>query len=327
MGRAAALIGRRVVGVVPVLAIVIVGAFLMLEAAPGDAVDAYVVSTGGDAGLIERLRQDWGLDRSPAARLWLFASRILVGDFGWSVSFSRPVLTVILERLPSTMLLMTAATALSFLLGSVLGVAAGARPRSRLDRMLSIGSLALYAVPGFWLGLVLLIVFAVQLRWLPLSGIETIASDRTGIARALDMARHLVLPVCALGFIYLALYLRMMRSGMAEAWRSDFVRGLRSRGLGERRVLRHVVRNALLPLVTMLGVQSAAMLGGSVVIESVFSIPGLGRLAYEAVGARDTPLLLGIIIVSALLVTAVNLLVDLAYLRLDPRIGASGETL
>ncbi len=328
MSRLAALVLRRALGAVPVLAIVVVGTFIMLEAASGDAVDAYILSTGGgDAGLIEQLRKDWGLDQSPARRFWLFATSLLSGDFGWSVSFSRPVLSVIVERLPNTLLLMTAATALSFLAGAALGVVAGSNPRSWLDRLLSFGSLALYAVPSFWMGLILMIVFSIQLRWLPLSGIETLASGKQGLSRAADIARHLVLPATSLGLIYLALYLRMMRAGMVEAWRSDFVRGLRSRGLPESRVRRHVVRNALLPLVTMLGVQAAAMLGGSVVIESVFAIPGLGRLAYEAVSSRDTPLLLGIIIVSAVVVVLVNLLVDIAYLRLDPRIGASGETL
>ena len=164
-------------------------------------------------------------------------------------------------------------------------------PGSFRDRFLSIGSLALYAVPGFWLGLVLIVVFAVDLRWLPIGGIETLASDKTGLDRAADIAIHLILPVAALGFIYLALYLRMMRAGMAEAWRQDFVLAARARGLSRRRiVVAHVARNALLPLVTMLGLQSAQMLGGSVVIESVFSVPGLGRLAQEAVASRDTAL-------------------------------------
>lgn len=328
MGRVTALVLRRALGAIPVLAIVIVGTFAMLEVAPGDAVDAYMLSTGGgDAGMIAQLRADWGLDQSPLRRFGLFVSSLLTGDFGWSVSFSRPVLDVILERLPNTLMLMTAAIAFSFLVGAALGVVAGSRPGSWLDRLLSFGSLALYAVPSFWMGLVLMIVFAIQLRWLPLSGMETLASGKQGLVRALDIAWHLVLPATSLGLIYLALYLRMMRAGMAEAWRSDFVRGLRSRGLPEASVRRHVVRNALLPLVTMLGLQAAAMLGGSVVIESVFAIPGLGRLAFEAVTARDTPLLLGIIISSALVVVLVNLIVDLAYLRLDPRIGAGGETL
>jgi peptide/nickel transport system permease protein len=218
---------------------------------------------------------------------------------------------------------MGTALALSFALGTALGIVAGARPGSGRDRILSLGSLALYAVPSFWLGLVLAVIFAVRLRWLPLSGFETIASDLTGPARAADIARHLILPVASLGLLYLALYLRMMRGAMAEVWRRDHVLAARARGLPRRRiVLAHVARNALLPLVTMLGLQAAAMLGGSVVIESVFAIPGLGRLAYEAVGDRDAALLMGIILASAALVIAVNLAVDLLYAALDPRVGA-----
>ncbi|WP_224546173.1 ABC transporter permease [Mesorhizobium sp. CA16] len=322
MTRALRLLRRRVVGSVFVLLIVVVGSFLLLEAAPGDAVDAYIVSTGGDAGMIELLRHRWGLDQSELTRLANYLWALLHLDLGQSVTFSRPIREIILERLPTTLILMGSATALSFGLGSALGIYAGARPGSVRDRFLSIGSLALYAVPGFWLGLVLIVVFAVDLRWLPIGGIETIASGKTGLARAADIATHLVLPVSALGFIYLALYLRMMRAGMAEAWRQDFILAARARGLPRRRiVLAHVARNALLPLVTMLGLQSAQMLGGSVVIESVFAVPGLGRLAQEAVAGRDTPLLLGIILVSAVLVVVINLLVDLAYAVLDPRVG------
>ncbi|MBA3448712.1 MAG: ABC transporter permease [Pseudaminobacter sp.] len=326
MKRALLLLRRRLIGSIPVLLIVVIGAFLLLEAAPGDAVDAYVVSTGGDSGLIEALRQRWGLDQSPMARLATYLWSLAQLDLGTSVAFSRPIFDVIMERLPNTLLLMGSATALSFGVGSLLGIVAGARPGSFRDRFLSIGSLALYAIPGFWLGLVLTVVFSVQLRWFPLGGMETIASGKTGLERAGDIARHLVLPVASLGVIYLALYLRMMRAGMAEIWRMDFVLAARARGLSRRRiVLRHVARNALLPLVTMLGLQSATMLGGSVVIESVFSIPGLGRLAQEAVAARDTPLLLGIILVSAVLVMAINLIVDIAYAALDPRVGASEQ--
>lgn len=325
MRRALRLLRRRLIAAIPVLLLVVVGTFFLLEAAGGDAVDAYVVSTGGDAGLVEHLRREWGLDRSAGARLGAYLWSLARLDLGWSVTFSRPIGDVIGERLPNTLLLMGSATALSFGLGSALGIVAGARPGSFRDRALSIGSLALYAVPGFWLGLVLTVLFAIELRWLPLSGIETVASGKTGLARAADIARHLVLPVAALGFLYLALYLRTMRAAMAEAWRLDFVLAARARGLSRRRiVLAHVARNALLPVVTVLGLQSAAMLGGSVVIETVFSIPGLGRLAQEAVAARDTPLLIGIILVSAVVVIAINLAVDLAYALLDPRIG-SGE--
>ncbi len=237
----------------------------------------------------------------------------------------RPVLGLILERLPNTLILMGSATTLAFILGTGLGIVAGARPGGTVDRVLSTLSLALYATPGFWLGLVFAIVFAVQLKWLPTSGIETIASGKQGLARALDIARHLVLPVASLGLIYLALFLRVMRTAMAAVWPLDFVLFARSKGLSRRRiVLRHVARNAALPLITVLGLQAATMLGGSVVIESVFAIPGFGRLAQEAVSGRDTPLLMGIILTSAVFVIVINLVVDILYAVLDPRIG-SGE--
>jgi peptide/nickel transport system permease protein len=327
VNRAIVLVRRRLLGAVPVLAIVVIGTFALLESAPGDAVDAYLGTMGGDRGLVDQLRRDWGLDQGPLQRLGLYLAALARLDLGWSVAFSRPVLDVILERLPNTLLLMGSAVALAFGLGSLLGVVAGSRPGGPADRILSIGSLALYAVPGFWLGLVLIVVFAVQLRWLPSGGIESIASGKQGMARAIDIARHLVLPVAALGILYLALYLRMMRAGMVEVWRQDFARAAFARGLPRRRIVwRHVARNALLPLVTMLGLQAATMLGGSVVIESVFAVPGLGRLAHEAVAQRDTPLLLGIILVGAVLVIAVNLAVDIAYAALDPRVGAGQET-
>ncbi|PDS43640.1 ABC transporter permease [Rhizobium anhuiense] len=325
MKRAIILLRRRAISSIPVLLIVVIFTFFLLESASGDAVDAYLGSIGGgDAALRQSLRESYGLDQSMFARLWLYLSSLARFDLGWSVAFNRPVGVLITERLPNTLLLMGSATALSFGIGSALGILAGARPGSVRDRMLSIGSLIVYAIPSFWLGLVLSIVFSVKLRWFPIAGVETIASGKTGFARALDIADHLVLPVGALALIYLALFLRVMRSGMAEAWKLDFVLFARAKGLSRSRiVLRHVARNALLPLVTMLGLQSAAMLGGSVVIESVFAIPGFGRLAQEAVNGRDAPLLMGIVVTSAVLVISVNFLVDLVYAALDPRIGAS----
>ncbi|MBB5703295.1 peptide/nickel transport system permease protein [Ochrobactrum daejeonense] len=315
------------IGSIAVLLIVVVGCFFMLESAPGDAVDAYAVTFGGDAGQIAEMRARWGLDQSVWHRLGAYMAALAQGNLGWSVSFNRPILGVITERLPNTLLLMGVATALSFAAGSLLGIVASARPGSFRDRFLSVTSLVLYAIPGFWLALVLVILFSIKLRFLPSSGIETIASGKQGLARAGDIARHLILPVVSLAVIYLALYLRVMRAAMADIWRMDFVRALQARGIARRRiVLRHVARNAFLPLVTVLGLQAASMLGGSVVIESVFAVPGLGRLAQEAVASRDTPLLLGVIIASAVMVIAVNFLIDLVYLWLDPRIATGGRT-
>lgn len=324
MNRIFRLVRRRAVTAVPVLALVVAGAFLLMEAAPGDAVDAYLLSIGGgDPAFVASLREEWGLDGSVVARLALYLASLARLDLGWSLAFGRPVLDLVAERLPATLWLMGSAVALAFTLGSGLGIVAGMRPGSALDRALSAGSLALYAVPGFWLGLVLIVVFAVKLRWFPTSGLETIASGKTGLARARDIAWHLALPVASLSMIYLGLFLRMMRAGMAEAWRQDYALAARARGLGRARVaLFHVARNALLPLVTMLGLQAASMLGGSVVIESVFAVPGFGRLAQEAVAGRDAALLAGIILVSAVMVVVVNLTVDLAYAALDPRAGA-----
>ena len=323
MARALTLVKRRLLGSIPVLLLVVTLTFLLLESASGDAADAYLLSIGGgDAAFAETLRQAYGLDQSVWARLWLYVQALARLDLGWSVAFNRPVADLVLERLPNTLLLMGTATALSFGLGSALGIVAGSRPGSLRDRLLSAGSLVLYALPGFWLGLILVIIFSVWLRWLPTSGLETIASGKHGLARAADIGRHLVLPVGALGVIYTALFLRVMRSGMAEIRDRNFILFARARGIPRRRILlSHVARNALLPLVTVLGLQSAAMLGGSVVIESVFAIPGFGRLAQEAVSGRDAPLLMGVILVSAVMVIAVNLLIDLVYAALDPRIG------
>ncbi|MGI2031836.1 ABC transporter permease [Rhizobium panacihumi] len=325
MSRVLRLIRRRLLSSIPVLLIVVILTFLLLETAPGDAVDAYLLSIGGgDASVAESLRRAYGLDQSLLARLWLYLTALARFDLGWSVAFERPVRELIAERLPNTLALMGSATALSFVFGSTLGIIAGSNPESVKDRILSSISLIFYAIPSFWLGLILSLLFAVQLRWLPTSGIETIASGKTGLDRLADIARHLILPVGALALIYTALFLRVMRAGMAEAWKLDFVLFAQAKGLSRSRiVLRHVARNAALPLVTMLGLQAATMLGGSVVIESIFAIPGFGRLAQESVSGRDAPLLMGIILVSAILVILVNLLVDLAQAALDPRIGAS----
>lgn len=314
----------RILSRIPVLLLVVVGVFLLLDQASGDAVDAYLASIGGgDAQLAAELRLRYGLDAPVWERLLHTITRLVQGDLGWSLALNRPIADVVRERLPTTLWLMGSATALSFLLGGALGIVAGRRPGSAADRLLSGGALVLYSIPSFWLGLVLSVIFSVRLGWFPVSGLETIASGKTGLARAADIAWHLALPVSALGMIYLALFLRLMRTGMAEAWAQDYTLAARSRGVPRRRItLNHAARNALVPLVTMLGLHSASMIGGSVVIESVFAIPGLGRVAQEAVAGRDAPLLMGVIFVSALLVILINLIVDGVVRWLDPRIGS-----
>ena len=314
---------RRLLAAIPTLALVSLGAFLLLESAPGDAADAYLAQTGGDAGYAAALRERLGLQGSAADRLLRFYGGLLWGDLGTSAVFGRPVLGVIVERLPTTLLLMTCAVGFAALLGTGLGLVAGSRPGSVRDHAVTVVTLGLLAMPNFWLALLLVLLFGVRLAWLPTSGLSDPGSPTTGPAAILDTARHLVLPTLALGAGYLALYARTLRAGMAAAWRAEPVRAARARGLPERRVIwRAVARPALLPVVVLLGQQAGTLFGGSVVVETVFGIPGLGRLAYEAVAGRDTLLLVGVVLAGTVVVIAANLAADLVLVRLDPRIGA-----
>jgi peptide/nickel transport system permease protein len=320
-------LGRRLRQAVPVLLLVAVGVFFLLEMAEGDAVDAYLAATGaGDAGLAAQLREDYGLTDSLATRFATYVVRLVTLDFGQSVAFSRPVTEVVASRLPVTLLLMGSALCLSAALGVILGGIAGWRRGGPTDTAITVSALVLNAMPGFWLGLLGIILFAVKLRWLPLGGIGTIGADLTGLAAIVDTARHLVLPVTTLALTYLALYVRLMRAAMIAAGDSGWALAARARGLPVRRiVMRHLARPALLPVVTMIGLQAGAMLGGSVVIETVFAIPGLGRLSYEAVTQRDLPLLAAILLAGTVVVVLANIVVDLAYRRLDPRVADAAE--
>jgi peptide/nickel transport system permease protein len=322
MPRSLVLVRRRLIQAVPVLATVVIAVFVVLALAPGDAVDAYLAATGGgDAGLAQQLRDEWGLTGSVLARLLAYLQGLAQFDLGYSVSFSRPVAEVIGDRIVNTLLLSVSGLAVATVLGAALGAVAALKPGSPRD-LLSTGiALVFNATPGFWLALMLIVLFAVKLAWFPLSGIASLTPPEQPILRVLDIAWHLVLPVSVLGLTYLAIYQRLMRAAMLRVTASDYVRTARAKGLSPARIVwRHIVRNAVLPVVTMLGVQAGNLLGGSVVIESVFAIPGLGRLAYEAVLHRDVPLMVGILLCSALLVTAANLAIDLAYGWLDPRI-------
>jgi peptide/nickel transport system permease protein len=320
--RVLSLAGRRLAASIPTLILILVGVFLLLQFAPGDTVDAMMAQMGGgDAKSAEDLRRFYGLDMSVSAQLASYLWRLVRFDLGFSAIYGKPVATVIAERLPATILLMTASLSFAFFFGLIFGVIAARGVNRWPDTLISTVGLIFYATPSFWFGLMAIVVFSIYLQWLPAGGLTDITSTATGIWAVLDTARHLILPTLTLGLIFLAIYLRIMRASMLEVLNLDFVRTARSKGLDETRIItRHVLRNALLPMVTLIGLQAGTMLGGSVVVESVFSLPGLGRLAYESVVQRDLNTLLGIIFVSALLVITVNFIVDLVYARLDPRI-------
>jgi peptide/nickel transport system permease protein len=320
--RVLSLAGRRLAASIPTLILILVGVFLLLQFAPGDTVDAMMAQMGGgDAKSAEDLRRFYGLDMSVSAQLASYLWRLVRFDLGFSAIYGKPVAIVIAERLPATILLMTASLSFAFFFGLIFGVIAARGVNRWPDTLISTVGLIFYATPSFWFGLMAIVVFSIYLQWLPAGGLTDITSTATGIWAVLDTARHLILPTLTLGLIFLAIYLRIMRASMLEVLNLDFVRTARSKGLDETRIItRHVLRNALLPMVTLIGLQAGTMLGGSVVVESVFSLPGLGRLAYESVVQRDLNTLLGIIFVSALLVITVNFIVDLVYARLDPRI-------
>jgi len=320
--RILALAGRRLLSSLPTLLIILVGLFLLLQLAPGDTVDALVAQMGGgDEKLTQALRSFYGLDAPVAVQLGRYLWRLVQLDLGYSAIYGKPVASVILERLPATLLLMGSALSLAFFAGIALGILAARRVNRWPDTLISTLGLVFYATPSFWFGLMGIVVFAIKLAWLPPGGFETVGAGYTGLARVLDIARYLILPTLTLALIFLAIYLRIMRASMLEVLTLDFVRTARAKGVPEQAVIvRHVLRNALLPVVTLIGLQAGTMLGGSVVVESVFALPGLGRLAYESVVQRDLNTLLGIVFVSALLVIAVNFIVDLLYARLDPRI-------
>ncbi|WP_315797473.1 ABC transporter permease [Bradyrhizobium sp. SZCCHNRI3043] len=322
--RILSLAGRRLAASIPTLFLILIGVFLLLQLAPGDTVDAMMAQMGGgDAATARELRRFYGLDLSVSMQLANYLWRLVRLDLGFSAIYGKPVAAVILERLPPTLLLMTSSLSFAFFFGLVFGVIAARDVNRWPDTLISTVGLIFYATPSFWFGLMAIVVFSIYLQWLPAGGFEDIGAVTSGLWRVLDVARHLVLPSLTLGLIFLAIYLRIMRASMLEVQNLDFVRTARAKGLDETRIItRHVLRNALLPMVTLIGLQAGTMLGGSVVVETVFSLPGLGRLAYESVVQRDLNTLLGIVFVSALLVIAVNFITDLLYARLDPRITA-----
>jgi peptide/nickel transport system permease protein len=313
---------RRLLQAVPVILGVVVLNFLLLQLAPGDAATVLAGEAGGaPVEYVQALRERFGLDKPLPVRLALYVKNILALDLGYSFRNQSPVLPLILERLSATLLLMGTTLVLSLGIGVLLGLLAAVWARTWKDHLISVAAIIAYAMPLFWIGLMLILLFAIKLDWLPTSGIEDAAAFYEGMQRVVDIARHLILPAITLSLFYMALYARLMRASMLEQHGLDYVTTARAKGLTERQITqRHVVRNALMPVVTVAGVQVGGLLGGSVVVESVFAWPGLGQLAFQSLFARDLNLLLGIFLISSCLVVVVNIVVDVAYVLLDPRV-------
>ncbi len=315
-------IGRRVLQMVPMMALVVVLSFLLLKLAPGDAADVLAgEAASATPQYLAMLRQKFGLDLPWYVQLLKYLQHVAMLDLGYSFRHDEPVLRLILERLGPTLMLMIPTAVFATGMGSLLGLLAARRGHRLRDTAILIVSLVSYATPLFWVGLMLILVFSLRLGWFPTSGMETVGAFNEGWDRVIDIVHHLVLPLVTLSLFYLATYTRLMRASMLEQSGMEYVTTARAKGLSERRIVfKHVVRNAVLPVVTMAGIQFGSLLGGSVVVETVFGWPGLGTLIFEAVFGRDVNLLLGVFVLSAFLVMGMNLAVDVVYSLLDPRI-------
>lgn len=304
-----------------VLAVVVLN-FALVHAAPGDPVETIAGMSGGmSEELKAELRQSYGLDRPLPVQLGIYLARVARLDLGQSYIFNLPVVDLIAERIPATLLLVLSSVVCAFLIGTALGVLAARKPNGWLSQAITVFSLVGFAAPVFWSGMMLMILFASVWPILPVSDMRSVDSDGRGLAGVVDVLWHLVLPMFTLSMVYLAQYSRLARASMLEVLGADFIRTARAKGLAEGVVLyKHALRNAVLPVVTVLGLQFGNVLAGAILVETVFNWPGLGRLAYESVLRRDYPTILGVLLLSAVVVLVMNLLTDLCYRLIDPRI-------
>lgn len=319
----ALVIARRILhGVLLILAVIVLD-FFLLHLAPGSIAETLASASGGASpALLAEIKREYGLNKPLYVQLWLYLGQVAHGNLGESYFYNQPVVTLIGERLPATLLLVLSAQGWSILLGTLMGVIAATKPRGLRSTVVSVLAMVGYSTPAFWLGIMLLILFAYLLPIFPTSGMMSINSIGAPLAvQTVDILQHLVLPSFTLGFIYLAQYSRLARASMIDALQQDYIRTARAKGVSEFRVIfKHALRNALLPVVTVGGLQFSQVIAGAVLVDTVFNWPGMGLLAYNAVLRRDYTLVLGILVVAAIVVVVMNLLTDLAYYWLDPRI-------
>jgi ABC-type dipeptide/oligopeptide/nickel transport system permease component len=312
---------KRLLQAVPLLLGIVVVNFSLIHLAPGDPIVTLAGEFQTSPEFIDGLRRQYGLDKPIPVQLGLYLASVFKGDLGYSFAFKQPVLGVIVDRVPATVLLMGAALLYSTVLGVLFGVVSSKKQYSRTDHSITLLSLIGYSMPVFWLGQILLIGLALHLPLFPAQGMESLREAYTGWARAADILHHLILPGFALGLSYLAINTRFTRASMIEVMAQDYIRTARAKGLSETAITyKHALRNALLPLVTVTGLNFGFLLAGAVLTETVFAWPGLGRLMYDSIYTRDYPVLMGMFIIISVMVIAVNLVTDLVYSVLDPRI-------
>ncbi len=299
--------------------------FMLVRAAPGDPVSIMAGEAGAsDPQFVAQLRQQFGLDQPLPNQLASYLGRVLQLDLGFSYRQQQSVVALIMERLPATLLLTGTAFVLSLAMGIGLGALASRHAGRWIDSAITVVALVFYATPLYWLAMMAVLIFTVQMDLLPAFGFFTVGADLTGIDKVLDIARHLILPAGTLALFYMAVYARMTRAAMLEVAQMDFVKTARAKGVSPGRIQRrHVLRNALLPVVTLAGIQAGGMIGGAVLTETVFAWPGIGRLMFDALLQRDYNLLLGCFLFTAAMAVLFNLITDFVYTLVDPRIELS----
>lgn len=321
----AQLFASRLVKAAAILIAIVVMNFFLVHAAPGDPAIVMAGEAGAaDEKFVTQLREQFGLDRPLYEQLGTYVGKVVQGDLGFSYRQQRPVWDILVERLPATLVLTLTAFILALAAGVALGTLAAITVGTWADSAITVVALLAYATPIYWIGLMLSLFFSIQLGWLPAFGYETIGAGYTGLAHVADVAVHLILPVITLALFYMASYARLTRASMLEVRSLDFVKTAKAKGLSQSRIVtRHVLRNAILPVITVAGIQAGQLVGGSILIETVFAWPGIGRLAFEAVLQRDYQVLLGIFLVTSIMVILFNILTDILYGLVDPRIQVS----
>ncbi len=316
-----AIVQRIVYGLLLLIAVITLN-FLLIQLAPGDVVDVLLTEAGGgDPAVAAQIRAAYGLDQPVYVQLLTYLAKMLTGDLGYSYYFDEPVLSLLLDALPATVMLVLSALLLAMVIGTLLGVIAALRPQGLSSHIVTVLSLLGYATPVFWLGMMVLLLFSQYLPWFPAFGMRTIPMPETPLARALDVLHHMVLPTFTLSILYLASYSRLSRASMLDVLGSDYIRTARSKGLAEYVVIfKHALKNAALPIVTIAGLQVGSVFSGAVLVETVFSLPGVGPLLYESILRRDYPVMLGVLFGAAVTTVVANIITDLVYRVLDPRI-------
>ena len=316
-----AIIQRILLGFFLLIAVIVLN-FLLLQLAPGDVVDAMLAEGGGgDPVLAAKLRAAYGLDQPVYIQLFKYLGQVLTGDLGYSFYYDDSVATLILGHLPTTLMLTLSALVVAVGVGTLFGVYAAIKPRGIFSNFVTVFSLLGYATPVFWLGMIILLVFALYIPLFPAFGIRSIPEPEQWFDRILDLINHLVLPVFTLAILYLANYSRLSRASMLDVLGADYIRTARTKGLSEFKVIfKHALKNAALPVVTMAGLQLGHIFSGAVLVETVFSLPGLGPLLYESIMRRDYPVILGVLFGAASTTIVANIITDLVYKRMDPRI-------